>query len=74
MQYTSCYDFVEIELEDTKQVYRIKLVYGLMNVLPEKVQIEEDSETQRDIKQWKSLLLSKPLDDSFSHIVKDILD
>lgn len=26
-------------MEDPKQVYRIKLVYGLMNVLPEKVQI-----------------------------------
>lgn len=73
-QYTSSYDFVEVELEDPNQVYRIKLVYGLMNVLPEKVQIEEDSETQQDIKQWKSVLLSKPLYDSFSQIVKDILD
>lgn len=34
---------------------------------------EEDSETQRGIVEWKSLLLSKPLYDSFSEIVKDIL-
>lgn len=73
VQYTSCFDFVEIELENSKQLYRMKLVYGLMNVLPEKVQIEEDSETERDLKQWKSLLLSKPLSDSFSQIVRDIM-
>lgn len=36
--------------------------------------LEEDSEIQRDIKEWKSLLLSKPLDSSVTMIVKDILN
>nr|XP_022287201.1 centromere protein O-like [Crassostrea virginica] len=73
VKYTSSYDFAEIKLEYSKQNYNIKLSYGLLSVLPEKVKIEEDSETQRGIVEWKSLLLSKPLYDSFSEIVKDIL-
>ncbi|XP_062581345.1 centromere protein O-like [Saccostrea cucullata] len=74
IQNTSSYDYVEIKLEDPKQLYRIKLVFRLLNVLPDKVQIEEDSETQRSIKEWKNLLLSKPLAESISEIMKDILN
>ncbi|XP_048729083.2 centromere protein O-like isoform X2 [Ostrea edulis] len=74
VQNTSSYDYTEIKLENSRQLYRLKLVFGLMNVLPDRVQIEEDSEIQRDIKEWKSLLLSKPLDSSVTMIVKDILN
>ncbi|XP_061182585.1 uncharacterized protein LOC133190913 [Saccostrea echinata] len=73
IQNTSSYDYVEIKLEDPKQLYRMKLVFRLLSVLPERVQIEEDSETQRNIKDWKNIFLSKPLADSVSEIVTDIL-